>query len=246
VTVIAKTGESGVSGVAKTRKSGVSCVAKTSKSAVSCVRKSRVAGNNSWCSVSGNYGNSVMGGYGSDTNSWYKSGSVTIVNSSDNSSLSETMSNLTNGVGISFRISLSLSQVVTVVAKTGESGVANTSESRVSCVAKTSKSSVSCVRKSSVAGYNSWGSMSGNYGNSMSGGYGNSVMGGYGSDANSGNKSRSVTIVNTGDNSSLSLAKGNLKRSVGLGIRVSHNSGNGQADNGKGSHCDEVQNAEQS
>jgi hypothetical protein len=118
----------------------------------------------------------------------------------------------------------------------------------VSKKARVSKvASVAGVRKGVVGGNNSRGNVGDNWssvgdsgtssvGNSGTSGVGDSAS--YGSNSNSGDESGSMAVVNTSDDSSGSLSSSYLERSVSFGIRLRDNSGNSQAGNGKGSHCD--------
>merc|ERR1719402_85842 len=205
-----------------------------------------VGGDNSWGSVGNSWdsGDSRSGSisYGTVANSSIsRNSSVSIVNSGDNSSVGLAKGDLGGGVSFSVRFSFSLGNEVPVVSK----------DARVSKVV----ASVAGVRKSVVGGYNSG---SGNFGdnwssvgngrtssiNSWVSSIGNGAS--YGSYSNSGDESRSMSVVNTGDDSSGGLSGSYLEWSVSFGIRLRDNSGNSQAGNGKGSHCDELQKLEQS
>merc|ERR1719508_216646 len=213
-----------------------------------------VGGNNSggrnlgdnWGSVGNSWdsGDSRSGsiGYGTVANSSIsRNSSISIVNSGDQSSVGLAKCDLSGGISFSIRFSFSLGNEVPVVSK----------DARVSKVG----ASVAGVWKSVVGGYNSG---SGNFGynwssvgngrtssiNSWVSSIGNGA--GYGSYSNSGDESRSMSVVNTGDDSSGGLSGSYLKWSVSFGIGLRDNSGNSQTGNGKGSHCDELQKLEQS
>jgi len=179
----------------------------------------------------GGSGNSVAVGGSGDYSIGDVSGVVGIAGS-HSVGIRKTKSNLGGSVSISFGISFSLGNNVPVVSK----------DSRVSKVV----ASVAGVRKLVVGGNNSGGNVGDNWssvGDSGASGVGNSGTSSIGNSGNSGNSgsssigystvsngsisgNNSVSIVNSGDNSSVGVAESDLSRGVSFSIGISFSLGN--------------------